>query len=589
MNNEKILNKMKTLNATLKAHSVRYYRDNNPTIQDHEWDSILQELKELETEYPDFILEDSITQTVGYNPHGDFKTKVHTSKMLSLGNIFDEEGLEKFIQKVQAHLPEDDNHIEYCVEPKYDGVAIAIVYENGKLTSAITRGNGFEGEDVTSQVSTISNIPSTLPRTLGDKTIELRGEVVMSKSVFGHYNDTAMALGLPVLASCRNAAAGTLRSKTPDVLAPKTLQFIVYNVKQGYPCEITTQHELLEWVSKHGFQVAPSKVFTRVSELNSEYHEIHSRRSTFSFDIDGIVIKVNNLKLQELISSTSREPKWAIAYKFPADMAATKVLKIEWPISRLGQLTPVARIAEVSLNGVNINTVALQNMDEINRLDLHLGDTVNVIRSGDIIPKITNVVTRLRPDNATRILAPKYCPSCDSKIVTHPGDPNIYCVNIHNCKDILSAAFLHFTSKEAMDIKGFGEKIIETLVDEGYLKRFFDMYYLYRVRKQLSTLPGLGERSVENVLAAIEDSKTRPLSKVIYSLGIPYVGVKTAQTLADRFTTLPLLRTAKPEDFNNLPGIGVGVVEAVIDFINDPVRKVELDGLEMAGLNPRKG
>lgn len=589
MNNDKILNKMKSLNATLKSHSVKYYRDNTPTIQDHEWDNILQELKTLETEYPDFILEESVTQTVGYNPHGDFKTKVHTSKMLSLGNIFDEEGLDKFVSRVKAHILDEDIDLVYSVEPKYDGVAVAIIYENGKLTSAITRGNGFEGEDVTSQIAKIGNIPTTLPRTLGDRTLELRGEVVMSKSSFGHYNDIAASLGYPTLSTCRNAAAGTLRRQTNDELAPRPLQFIVYSVKSGYPCEITTHHELLEWISKHGFQVAPSKVFTSITDINNVYHDTLSRRSTTTFDIDGVVIKVNDLKHQEIISSTSREPKWAIAYKFPADMAATKVLNVEWQLSRLGQLTPAARIAEVTLNGVNINIVALHNTDYINRLDLHLGDTVNVIRSGDVIPKITNVVTRLRPNNATKVLPPKYCPSCDSKITHKPDDPNIYCENIHNCKDILAAVFLHFTSKEAMDIKGFGEKIVETLVDEGYLKRFFDMYYLYRVQKQLSTLPGLGERSVENILAAIEESKTRPLSRVIYGLGIPYVGVKTAQTLAERFVTLPLLRTAKPEDFTNLPGVGVGVVEAVIDFINDPARKVELDGLEMAGLKPKKG
>lgn len=589
MNNDKILNRMKHLNSSLKAHSVLYYKDNNPTIQDHVWDAELQELKSLETQYPDFILEDSITQTVGYNPHGDFKTKVHSSKMLSLGNIFDEEGLSKFLTKVDAHLVNGETNIEYCIEPKYDGVAMAVIYEKGKLVSAITRGNGFEGEDVTSQVCKIENLPKTLPRTLGEVTLELRGEVVMLKDAFGHYNDIAGSLGLPMLATCRNAAAGTLRRRTTDDVAPRPLHFITYRVVQGLPHDIYTQHASLEWISKHGFQTSTTKILKSADEINSAYLDEHAKRSSSMFDIDGVVIKVNNLVLQDKISITSREPKWAIAYKFPADMTATKVLKIGWQLSRLGQLTPVAHIAEVNLNGVNISSVTLHNTNVIEKMDLHIGDTVNVIRSGDVIPKITSVVRRLRPVNATKVFPPKYCPCCDSKIIFIQDDPNIYCGNVHHCKDILSAVFLHLTSKDAMDIKGFGEKIVEVLVEEGYLKRFFDLYYLYRHKKQLSTLPGLGARSVDNILEAIEQSKTRPLSKVIYGLGIPYVGIKTAQTLAERFGTLELFRDAKIDDFANLPGVGVGVADAVIEFINNPNRKVELDGLVMAGLKPTRG
>lgn len=589
MNNDKILNRMNALNDSLKAHSVLYYKENSPTIQDHVWDELLQELKSLETQYPDFILEDSVTQTVGYNPHGDFKTKVHSSKMLSLGNIFDETGLDKFISRVEAHVTDADSVIEYTVEPKYDGVAIAVIYKGGKLVSAITRGNGFEGEDVTTEMYKVENLPETLPRSLGDGTLELRGEVVMSRDTFGHYNDIAGSLGLPELATCRNAAAGTLRHKELDTVAPRPLQFIVYRVVQGLPHDIHTQQLSLEWISKHGFQASSTSLYKDAASINAAYLLEHSKRSISKFDIDGVVIKVNDLKLQDAISTTSREPKWAIAYKFPAEMAATKILKVEWQLSRLGQLTPIAHLAEINLNGVNISSVSLQNTTEIDRLDLHIGDTVNVIRSGDVIPKITTVVKRLRPSNATRIHPPKYCPSCDSEIIFIEDDPNIYCGNVHHCKDILSAVFLHFTSKEAMDIKGFGEKIVEALVEEGYLKRFFDLYYLYRHKKQLSTLPGLGVRSVENVLEAIDQSKTRPLSKVIYGLGIPYVGVKTAQTLADRFVTMEQLRDARPEDFANLPGVGAGVVDAVIDFLNDSTRKIELDGLAMAGLKPTKG
>lgn len=589
MNSDKILNRMKALNEQLIEHSVLYYQDNNPTIQDHVWDGLLQELKSLETQYPDLILEDAVTQSVGYNPHSDFKTKVHSSKMLSLGNVFDEQGLDKFITKVKAHLTEGDTDIEYTVEPKYDGVAVAIVYEKGKLVSAITRGNGFEGEDVTSQLYKIENLPPTLPRTLGEINLELRGEVVMLRDTFGHYNDIAGSLGLPELATCRNAAAGTLRSKKQDTVAPRPLHFIVYRVVQGLPHNIVTQHGSLEWISKHGFQASSSKIYKSTADLNAAYLEEHSKRTASRFDVDGVVVKVNNLELQDSISTTSREPKWAIAYKFPADMAATKVLKVSWQLSRLGQLTPVAHLAEINLNGVNISSVTLHNTSEVERLDLHINDTVNIIRSGDVIPKLTSVVRRLRPDNATKVFPPKYCPSCDSGIVFIEDDPNIYCTNVHHCKDILTAVFLHFTSKEAVDIKGFGEKIVETLVNEGYLKRFFDLYYLYRHKRQLSTLPGLGARSVDNILEAIDASKTRPLSKIIYGLGIPYVGVKTAQTLADRFVTLELFREAREEDFADLPGVGSGVVEAVIEFINNPNRKIELDGLVMAGLNPTKG
>ena len=582
-----VVAQMRQLIQILAQHNHAYYVMDQPTILDSEYDQLFHQLKALEEQYPEYIQPDSPINKVGAKPLAKFTSVTHVVPMLSLGNVFNQEELFAFARRAEERLP--NQTIQYDVELKFDGLAISLWYEQGVLVRGVTRGDGETGEDITQNVKTIRNLPKVLSIDQGEvpTLLEVRGEVLMPKAGFEKLNAENEAKGEKTFANPRNAAAGSLRQLDPKIAASRPLAFYAYGIAQCEPNHgQSTMSESLEWLQQFGFAVGERHfVCDSIQEVQAVYEQINAERPQLSVEIDGMVIKVNSLKQQQQLGFLSREPRWATAYKFPAVAALTTVENIDWQVGRTGTLTPVARLNPVAVGGVTVSNVTLHNIGEIHRLDVRIGDTVSVYRSGDVIPKVEKVWPEFRPVDATEVELPSQCPVCESPVVMPEGEALARCSGGLYCAAQRIEAIRHFVSRKALDIEGLGDRWVESLLHLDLLKDVADIYHLHEHREKLLTIEKMGEKSVQNLIDSIENSKKTTLAAFIYALGIRGVGETTARMLANTFQTLDALRVADIEALKKTPDVGDITAEWIVDFFQAPHNLEVLDRLLAAGIH----
>lgn len=587
MEKSKVVAQMRQLIQLLAKHNHAYYVMDEPSIEDSEYDQLFHQLKALEQQYPEWVQPDSPTNKVGGKALTKFETITHTVPMLSLGNVFNQEELFAFARRVEERLP--NKKVQYDVELKFDGLAISLWYENGVLVRGVTRGDGETGEVITQNVKTIRNLPKVLS---SDKVpvpslLEVRGEVLMPKAGFEKLNAENEAKGEKTFANPRNAAAGSLRQLDPNIAASRPLAFYAYGIAQCEPAnEITTMSGSLQWLTNFGFAIGERHfICDNIQEVQEKYEQINQERPNLFVEIDGMVIKVDDLKQQQQLGFLSREPRWATAYKFPAVAALTIVENIDWQVGRTGTLTPVARLNPVAVGGVTVSNVTLHNIGEIHRLDVRIGDTVSVYRSGDVIPKVEKVWPEFRPDDAIEVHLPDQCPVCSSPVVMPEGEALARCSGGLYCSAQRIEAIRHFVSRKAMDIEGLGDRWVESLLHLNLLKDVSDIYHLHEHRDELLGLEKMGEKSVQNLLDAIENSKKTTLASFIYALGIRGVGETTARMLANTFQTFEALRLADIEALKKTPDVGEITAEWIEDFFKATHNLEVVERLLAAGIH----
>ena len=574
-----------TLRQTLNQHSYQYYVLDNPSIPDADYDALYRELQVLEQQHPDLITADSPTQRVGAAPLDKFGQVTHQIAMLSLDNAFDAADFQAFYQRMADRL---DQQVEFsfCAEPKLDGLAVSIRYEDGLLVQAATRGDGYTGEDITSNIKTIRAIPLKLQ---GDypPVLEVRGEVFMPLDGFEKMNDKARLAGDKVFANPRNAAAGSLRQLDPRITANRPLSFYAYAVgavtDPALLLNSKSHYARLQQLKSWGLPVCPEIRLVAGAEAALAYHaDILQRRASLAYEIDGVVLKVDDLLQQQNLGFVSRAPRWAIAFKFPAQEKTTRLLDVEFQVGRTGSVTPVARLEPVSVGGVTVSNATLHNQDEINRLGIKIGDNVIIRRAGDVIPQIVAVVLAERPQDARDIVFPTECPVCGSTTERVEGEAVTRCTGGLFCGAQRKEALKHFVARKAMDIEGLGDKLIEQLVDEQLVQSPVDIY-----RLDMPALVGLermGEKSAMKLLAAIEQSKQSSLPRFIYALGIREVGEATALNLAQHFRSLDALRAASLEELLAVADVGSVVAGQILHFLAEPHNQTVIDGLIAVGV-----
>ncbi len=588
----------------INAHNHRYHVLDNPIIPDSDYDKLFRQLLDLEDNVPELLSIESPSQRVGGSALVQFSSVTHKLAMLSLDNAFNDTELFAFDSRLNDRLTQSNTALAYCCEPKLDGLAVSITYIDGFLDTAATRGDGSQGENITANVKTINSVPLKLQGENFPHRVEVRGEVYLSHNGFKKMNDVALKNGDKAFVNPRNAAAGSLRQLDPKMTAARPLIFSAYGIgyiEQQHPNNdqnvyLTETHsqsmrQLADW----GFVInAEIKSVLNINEAIAYCHDLTHRRSELTYDIDGVVIKVDKYSLQQELGFVSRAPRWAIAYKFPAEEASTTIHAIEWQVGRTGALTPVAKLAPVFVGGVTVSNATLHNVDEITRLDVRVDDTVIIQRAGDVIPKIINVVHALRPLTSTLPELPNACPECGSKVARVTGEAVIRCTAGNNCSAQLKESIKHFVSRKALDVDGFGDKIIDQLVDHKLIFSAADLYVLSK--QQLAGLDRLAEKSAENLLSALEASKKTTLARFIYSLGTREVGQATAKSLAQNFRSLnALLDTVvkislddKPsaiEVLTNINDIGPIVAENIYSFYNNPQNRELINRLQTAGIS----
>ena len=582
-----VIEQMRQLIQLIAKHNHAYYVMDQPTISDSEYDHLFHQLKALEEQYPDLVQSDSPTTKVGGQALSKFQSVTHVVPMLSLGNVFNQEDLFAFARRVEERLP--NQKVQYEVELKLDGLAISLWYENGVLTRGITRGDGETGEDITQNVKTIRNLPKVLhsDHFKIPSLLEVRGEVLMPKSGFEKLNADQEAKGDKTFANPRNAAAGSLRQLDPNIAAGRPLAFYAYGIAQCEPNHgLTTMHDSLQWLTQLGFEIAERQYLCNsIQEVQQRYEQIQQERPDLQVEIDGMVVKVDDLKQQQQLGFLSREPRWATAYKFPAQAALTTVEQIDWQVGRTGTLTPVARLNPVFVGGVTVSNVTLHNIGEIHRLDVRVGDTVSVYRTGDVIPKVEKVWPEFRPAEAEIVHLPENCPVCASPVVMPEGEALARCSGGLYCAAQRIEAIRHFVSRKALDIEGLGDRWVESLLHLDLLKDVADIYHLHEHRETLLGIEKMGEKSVQNLMDAIEASKKTTLARFIYALGIRGVGETTARMLANTFQTLEALKTADVEALKKTPDVGDITAEWIADFFLAPHNIEVLDRLIAAGIH----
>ncbi|OTG94114.1 NAD-dependent DNA ligase LigA [Acinetobacter sp. ANC 3832] len=587
MDKTAVVAQMRQLIQLIQKHNHAYYVMDQPSIEDSEYDQLFHQLKALEEQYPDLTQPDTPTNKVGAKPLAKFESITHTVPMLSLGNVFNQEDLFAFARRIEERLP--NQKVQYDVELKFDGLAISLWYENGVLVRGVTRGDGETGELITQNVATIRNLPKVLAsdKVQVPRLLEVRGEVLMPKAGFEKLNAENEAKGEKTFANPRNAAAGSLRQLDPSVAASRPLAFYAYGIAQCEPNHgITSMSASLEWLTNFGFAVGELHfVCDSIQEVQEKYEQINQERPNLSVEIDGMVIKVDDLKQQQQLGFLSREPRWATAYKFPAVAALTTVENIDWQVGRTGTLTPVARLNPVSVGGVTVSNVTLHNIGEIHRLDVRIGDTVSVYRSGDVIPKVEKVWPEFRPVDTVEVYLPENCPVCASPVVMPEGEALARCSGGLYCAAQRIEAIRHFVSRKAMDIEGLGDRWAESLLHLDLLKDVADIYHLHEHRDKLLTIEKMGEKSVQNLIDSIENSKKTTLASFIYALGIRGVGETTARMLANNFQTLDALRHADIETLKKTPDVGDITAEWIIDFFQAPHNLEVVDRLLAAGIH----
>ncbi len=577
------------LRNELNRHSHAYYVLNNPSIPDAEYDQLFRELQELEEKHPKLIVFDSPTQRVGGEPLPEFHQVRHEVPMLSINNGFYEEDIQNFDRRVRESLG-SDHDIRYACELKFDGLAINLRYENGLLVQASTRGDGFTGEDVTVNIRTIRSIPLKLQTTTPPSLIEVRGEVLMFKSDFAKLNQRQRTANQKEFSNPRNAAAGSLRQLDSRITAQRSLRFFAYGIGRLGGAPMATRHSaLLDWYQSLGIAVCAERtVVSGAQGLLDFYAAIGQRRTQLPYEIDGVVYKIDDIEQQKILGYVSRAPRFAIAQKFPAEEATTTVLDIEIQVGRTGALTPVARLAPVSVGGVTVTNATLHNEDEVRRKDIRLGDCVIVRRAGDVIPEVVANVPERRPDNAIEFVMATACPVCGSPIVRLEEEAIARCSGGWlTCAAQRKGGLLHFVSRRAMDIEGLGEQLVEQLVDKGLVNTPADFYHL-----PLDTLSGLdrmAKKSAQNVLDALEKSKTTTLARFIYALGIRHVGESTAKSLAKHFGSLDALLASDEARVLEVADIGPVVALSIRSFFSDPLNRQLIDQLRASGIHWEEG
>ncbi|HFG1736357.1 TPA: NAD-dependent DNA ligase LigA [Vibrio cholerae] len=560
-----VAQRLTELRKTLHEHGVRYYVEDAPTIPDAEYDRLMRELLELEAAHPELMSSDSPSLRVGGRPLDAFESVVHEIPMLSLDNAFDDGELESFYRRMTDRI-QAVQHSAFCCEPKLDGLAVSLLYENGVLTRAATRGDGMTGENITENVRTIKAIPLRLQGADFPTRLEVRGEVFMPKAGFEALNARALKKGEKQFVNPRNAAAGSLRQLDSKITAQRPLAFYAYSVGVIEGGELATSHyqrflQLKGW----GLPICPeTKLVTSLAEVKAFYQDILQRRQFLAYEIDGVVIKVDDIQLQERLGFVARAPRWAIAYKFPAQEELTLLNDVEFQVGRTGAITPVAKLEPVFVGGVTVSNATLHNADEIERLGVMVGDTVVIRRAGDVIPQIVSVVLERRPENAKSIVFPTRCPVCQSDVERVEGEAVARCSGGLICQAQRKEALKHFVSRKAIDVEGLGDKVIEQLVDREMVSTPAD---LFRLRAgELTILERMGPKSAQNVIDALNKAKQTTLPKFLYALGIREVGDATALNLAQHFLSLEAIQQASLEQFIEVPDVGVVVASHLLAF-----------------------
>ncbi|HVM87265.1 MAG TPA: NAD-dependent DNA ligase LigA [Puia sp.] len=584
-------NEIEHVRDVLRFHEYRYYILNDPLISDFEYDSLYKELEKIESEYPELIAPASPTQRVSKGLTKDFPTVQHLVPMLSLENSYNADDLLDWDRKARelANL----ENIEYCVEPKFDGASISLIYENDLLIRGATRGDGVEGDDITTNIRQIRSVPlSAKFSAYGIQQIEIRGEVLMTKKNFKKYNDALAEQNLPPLANPRNAAAGTLRIKDPKEVSKRNLEAFLYHVSYFTNADghteinkaLKTHSGCLEMLWELGFRSPQKekKILQGVRAVIDHCHEFEKHRDDLPYEIDGIVIKVNEIALQDKMGMTTHHPRWAIAYKFKARQATTKLKAVEFQVGRTGAITPVAKLDAVSLGGVTVSSISIHNEDYIKEKDLKIGDAVLIERAGDVIPQIVKSLPELRTGHEKKILFPKHCPVCKTELSKEEGEAVWRCMNI-DCPAQAVERIIHFASKDAMDIRSMGDANIRKFYDLGFLKDIPGIYQL--PFDKIAGLEGFGEKSIANLKSAIETSKQQPLHRLIYGLGIRFIGETTAKVLANAIDYLPDFKNKSLEELQNLEDIGPKVAGSIMKFFHVHDNIEMLHKLEKLGLN----
>ncbi|NOX16893.1 MAG: NAD-dependent DNA ligase LigA [Chlorobi bacterium] len=578
--------KIEKLREEINEHNYRYYVLNDPIISDFEFDQKLKELQELENQHPEFITPDSPTQRVGSDLTKNFPSVEHKFPMLSLSNVYNEDELKDFDRRVREGLT-PGSEINYVTELKIDGVSISIHYKNSFFDSAVTRGDGFVGEEITPNVKTIRSVPlraktEKFPE-LADAEFEVRGEIFMNLETFKKINEEQENKGEKIFANPRNLTAGTIKLQDPKIVASRNLDIFVYYLLSEN-VEFDSQSQNLEILQQLGFKINPNyRVCRDINEVVEYCNYWETKREELPYEIDGVVVKVDSVEQQKILGSIAKSPRWATAFKFKAKQATTKLKKIIWQVGRTGAVTPVADLEPVFLAGSTISRATLHNIEEIERKDIREGDTVVIEKGGDVIPKVVKVVLEKRPPESRPAQIPDRCPVCNSALFKPEEEVAIYCAN-QICPAQVKGSIIHFASRGAMDIDGLGESLINLFVDLGYLKSYADIYYLNEKREELISLERLGEKSVDNLLAAIEESKERPFAKKLFALGIRYVGSGAARLLAENFDSLDDLMKADSEKLEDIPDIGPRISESVKSFFSNEENLAVIKRLKDAGL-----
>ncbi len=584
MNKKDIEEKIERLRKEINYHNYRYYVLDDPIISDKEYDAALKELIELEKENPEFFDENSPTVRVGGDVLNKFNKVEHRIPMMSLDDGFDENEILEFDKKVKRFLKmKEDEDIEYFVEPKFDGLSICLIYENGRLTNASTRGDGYVGEDVTQNIKTVKSVPLEIDVYDTIEYLDVQGEVLLTKDEFERINKERLEEGKPLFANPRNAAAGSIRQLDPKETAKRNLIMFAYYLREirGLDMDIQYQHQAIELLKKMRFKISElNKLCKNIEEAIEHKKYLGNIRNSLPYELDGVVIKVDSIKLQKQLGSTTKSPRWAIAFKFPAQQETTKILNIDVNVGRTGILTPVAILKPVNIGGVTVSKASLHTMDEIEKKDIMIGDYVFVQRAGDVIPEVVKPIKELRDGTQKKFKMPSYCPVCGS-IVAKDG-AYYRCTNI-NCPKVLKESIKHFVSRKAMNIEGFGDKIVEQLVEKGIVRDVSDIYKLEK-----DTLVGLdrvGEKLAENLIGSIQKSKGTTFAKFIYALGIRHVGEFIAKILAKRFGNLENLKNATREELLSIDGVGEEIADSVISFFKEEKNLKTIERLMQYGVN----
>ena len=559
-----------TLRHDLRRYEYEYHVLDNPTIPDAEYDRLFHQLKTLEAAHPELITADSPTQRVGAKPLSGFAQIRHEIPMLSLDNAFSDEEFYAFVKRIEDRLIRLPEPLTFCCEPKLDGLAVSILYVNGVLTQAATRGDGTTGEDITANIRTIRNIPLQLLMDNPPARLEVRGEVFMPHAGFERLNQLALEKGEKTFANPRNAAAGSLRQLDPKITSKRPLVLNAYSIGIAEGVDLpNTHYDRLQWLKSIGIPVNPEiRLCNGIDEVLDFYRDIQNKRSSLGYDIDGTVLKINDIALQEKLGFISKAPRWAIAYKFPAQEELTRLNDVEFQVGRTGAITPVAKLEPVFVAGVTVSNATLHNGDEIERLDIAIGDTVVIRRAGDVIPQIIGVLHDRRPADARPIVFPETCPVCDSAIVRIEGEAVARCTGGLFCAAQRKEALKHFVSRKAMDIDGVGGKLIEQLVDRELVHTPADLFKLDLTT--LTRLKRMGTKSAENALASLEKAKNTTLARFIFALGIREVGEATALNLANHFKTLEALQNADLEALQQVPDVGEVAANRILAFWHEP-------------------